>query len=92
MAVTPLKVLPLLPPKAPNLPIAPVEFTQQYQDQFSNALRLYFNQLDNFNQGISGTTGASYLNFPYAAIQRTTSQYTTNNTRSEEHTSELQSH
>ena len=37
--------------KAPNLPIAPVEYSQQYQDQFNNVLRLYFTQLD--NPGIS---------------------------------------
>jgi len=34
-------------PAAPNLPIAPVNYAQQYQDQFSNVLRLYFNQLSN---------------------------------------------
>ena len=39
------------PSKAPNLPIAPVEYSQQYQDQFSNALRLYFAQVDNSSQG-----------------------------------------
>lgn len=33
--------------KAPNLPIAPIEYDQQWQDNFSNALRLYFSQLDN---------------------------------------------
>jgi hypothetical protein len=35
------------PSKAPNLLIAPVEYRQQYQDQLNNALRLYFNQVDN---------------------------------------------
>jgi len=57
---TPLKTLTLLPPKAPNLPVAPVDYTQQYQDQILNVLRLYFNQLDNFSSGLtvppSGTT------------------------------------
>jgi len=33
--------------KSPNLPIAPVEYSQQYQDQLNNVLRLYFAQLDN---------------------------------------------
>lgn len=33
--------------KAPNLPIAPVDYSQQYQDQLNNVLRLYFAQLDN---------------------------------------------
>ena len=50
----------LLTSKAPNLPIAPVEYTQQYMDQVLNALRLYFNQIDNFTQATtipdSGTT------------------------------------
>lgn len=50
----------LLNSKAPNLPIAPVDYSQQYQDQLNNALRLYFNQLDNFTQATSipdsGTT------------------------------------
>jgi hypothetical protein len=32
---------------APNLPTAPVEYQQRYQDQFSNVLRLYFNQVSN---------------------------------------------
>jgi len=42
-----------IPTKAPNLPIAPVEYTQMYQDQVLNALRLYFSQIDNFTQGIN---------------------------------------
>jgi len=32
---------------SPNLPIAPVDYSQQYQDQLNNVLRLYFAQLDN---------------------------------------------
>lgn len=31
---------------APNLPRSPVEYNAQYQEQFSNVLRLYFNRLD----------------------------------------------
>jgi microcystin-dependent protein len=50
----------LRPSKAPNIPIAPVEYSQQYIDQLTNALRLYFTQIDNFTgfiaQPISGTT------------------------------------
>ena len=49
----------LRPSKAPNLLIAPVDYDQRYQDQLNNALRLYFNQVDNFTgflgQTISGT-------------------------------------
>ena len=46
---------------APNLPIGPVEYNQNYQDQFSNALRLYFNQVDNVTGALLGSTGGQYL-------------------------------
>jgi len=29
----------------PNLPLAPVEYDQQYMDKLNNALRLFFNQI-----------------------------------------------
>lgn len=77
---TPLKLLPLRPSKAPNLPIAPVEYTQQYVDQLLNALRLYFAQVDNFSQGVSGNNGGGFLKFPYGAFSSFTSQSTTANT------------
>jgi hypothetical protein len=55
MAVTPLR-----PSKAPNLLVAPIVYDQRYIDQLTNALRLYFNQIDNFTQNVtvppSGTT------------------------------------
>ena len=38
------------PSKAPNLLVAPIEYRQQYHDQMNNALRLYFNQVDNEGQ------------------------------------------
>jgi hypothetical protein len=31
---------------APNLPLATIEYSQQYQDQLNNVLRLYFNRVD----------------------------------------------
>lgn len=37
----------LIPSKAPNLPIATVEYEVRYQDQLTNVLRLYFNTIDN---------------------------------------------
>ena len=65
-ANTPLKKLTLKASKAPNLPIAPVEYAQQYQDQLNNAFRLYFGQIDNFTQSIaipdSGTTANRPVN------------------------------
>jgi hypothetical protein len=52
---------PLRSSKAPNLPNAPREgYDAGYFDQYSNVLRLYFNQVDNFTQAsaipFSGTT------------------------------------
>ena len=68
--VTPLKTFVLRPPKAPNLLIAPVEYTQQYQDQLLNALRLYFNEIDNFAQPFTNQYGGSYLRFPNGAFHQ----------------------
>lgn len=36
----------LIPPRAPNLPLAPREYASEHQEKLTNALRLYFNQLD----------------------------------------------
>jgi hypothetical protein len=73
MAVNPqLKNLDLRPPKAPNLPIAPIDYRQQYIDQVLNALRLYFNQIDNFSQAVatpaSGTTANRPVSVPRAPL------------------------
>lgn len=73
MATT-LKTFALRPPKAPNLPIGPVEYSQAYQDQLNNALRLYFNQIDNFAQPFSSNTGTAALKFPNGAWYDTTTQ------------------
>lgn len=70
MAVNPqIKTLPIRSPKAPNLLIAPVSYSQLYIDQLNNALRLYFNQIDNsiaeLIQTMSGTiTDPTYVTFP----------------------------
>ena len=73
MAVNPQsKNAVLVASKAPNLPIAPVEYTQQYQDMVLNALRLYFNQVDNFTQAaaipLSGTTAQRPVSTVQAAL------------------------
>ena len=39
-------------PTPPNFPIAPVDYSQQYQDQILNVLRLYVTQLNNFSQSL----------------------------------------
>ena len=58
--VTPNKTIRPLPLKAPNLPIGPATYTQDYINQLLNVLRLYFTQVDNFSLSTatpnSGTT------------------------------------
>lgn len=54
-------------PAVPNLPLAPVGYERQYQDQLNNALRLYFNQLNNLNSVLIGSTGGAFLQFPNGA-------------------------
>lgn len=70
---TELKKLALQATKAPNLPIAPVEYAQQYQDQLNNALRLYFGQIDNSTQALtvpnSGTTANRPVNTSTPKLQ-----------------------
>ena len=38
---------PLINPPVPNLPLGTEQYERRYQDQFSNILRLFFNQLNN---------------------------------------------
>jgi hypothetical protein len=65
------------PPKAPNLPVSPIDYHQQHHEQLSNALRLYFNQIDNFASALSGTVGGAYLQSPHIGASDTTDQYAT---------------
>jgi len=65
---------------APQLPLASAQYSAQEQNRHSNALRLYFNQIDSDFAGILGDQGGKYLCFPYAAIQRTTAKTFTANT------------
>lgn len=64
----------LIPPKAPLLPLAPVEYSQQYIAQLTNALRLYFNQLDNTNTTLLGENGGQFLEKPYGLFFSTVDQ------------------
>jgi hypothetical protein len=55
---------------APNLPLAPAEWNSQYQDQFANVLRLYFNQLDKLlgQLTVTATTNTYPISFPATAL------------------------
>ena len=64
----------LLIPKAPNLPLSPVQPDQRYMEQLTNAQRLYYNQLDTANAAVLGPRGGKWLDIPYGAFQDNTDQ------------------
>lgn len=68
------------PVVAPRLPSAPNEYNAQYQEQFMNILRLYFNQLDNLTGVVLGESGGRFIRFPYGAFSSDQDQTTTANT------------
>lgn len=80
MTLPQFKTGPLIAPAVPNLPLATEEYSRAYVDQLNNVLRLYFNQLNNFNQLFSTNTGGSLLQFPYGAFSSDQDQSTTANT------------
>ena len=57
-------------PAAPNLPLAPGEWDARFQEQYSNVLRLYFNQLSEVLQLISAPQGGYHLSFPHGAFHQ----------------------
>lgn len=66
-------------PAAPNLPIAPNEYSGQHYDILNNVLRLYFNQLSSVLKALVGTTGGAGLSIPYIAAYDSANQYATGN-------------
>ena len=70
----------IITPAPPNLPLGTDTYERRYQDQFTNVLRLYFNQLQNAFTELFGRTGGRYIGFPYGAFSDFTSQTTTANT------------
>ena len=67
-------------PPVPNLPLADETYSRYYQDQLNSVLRLFFTLLAAVLDALLGTRGGKYLEFPYAAIQRTTDKSFTVNT------------
>jgi hypothetical protein len=65
--------------RAPALPLPPADYLQAQQDQFQNALRLYFNRLDDYLSALSSSSGGSTMGFPYIAASDSTNQYATGN-------------
>ena len=64
----------------PRLPAAPTQYDPQFIEQYSNVLRLYFNQLDNLTNVLLGESGGRFIRFPYGAFSSNQDQVTTANT------------
>ena len=58
----------IINPSPPNLPLGTDTYERRYQDQFSNVLRLYFNQLKNALGELFGVNGGRYVEFPNGAF------------------------
>ena len=49
---------------APNLPLAPQQYSQQYIDQLNNILRLYFNRIDSILGNLMASGASVPVTFP----------------------------
>ncbi len=67
----------IINPGVPNLPLGTEQYERRYQDQFTNVLRLYFNQLRNALGELFGTNGGRYIEFPHIAASDAAIQYAT---------------
>jgi hypothetical protein len=67
----------IINPAVPNLPLGTRQYEQRYQDQFTNILRLYFNQLRNALNELLSNNGGKYISFPHIAASDSATQYAT---------------
>ena len=51
----------------PNLPLGPIEYSAQYQDQLNNVLRLYFNQINKIVSQLKTTSPSVVADLPSAS-------------------------
>lgn len=58
----------------PSLPLGTEDYSRRYQDQYSNVLRLYFNQLFDLFGSFLSDVGTGALRAPYGAFQDNTTQ------------------
>jgi hypothetical protein len=58
----------------PRLPAAPEEYESRFQNQFSDVLRFYFNQLENVLRALFGSNGAMYIEAPHAMLMSNVDQ------------------
>jgi len=58
-----------LNPAPPNLNVAPVQYSQQFENQLLNQLRLYFTQLNNYTQATATPNYGATTNRPTTGNQ-----------------------
>lgn len=61
-------------PAAPNLPLAPQEYSALYQEQLNNVLRLYFNRLSGNLRALLGPDGGQFIDRPNGLFFNTADQ------------------
>jgi hypothetical protein len=64
---------------SPSLPLPPIDYDKNQQDQFQYALRLYFNRLGESLTQLANTGGGSFLSFPFIEASDSGTQYATGN-------------
>jgi hypothetical protein len=67
----------------PALPGVTNQYDRLILEQHNNVLRLYFNRINSTVNHVVGESGGRFLQFPYAAIQRTTDKLFAANTASQ---------
>ena len=58
----------IIVPASPSLPLGTDQYERRYQDQFTNILRLYFNQIQNALAELFSDAGGKYVAFPHGAF------------------------
>ena len=61
-------------PQQPRLPASTVEYSQQFGDQLTNVLRLYFNQLNSTIGSVVGQYGGQFVDCPNGLFFNTADQ------------------
>lgn len=59
----------------PNLPLSQATWSQRFQEQFSNVLRLFFTRITSTLNELLGEDGGRFLSSPHATFYDTTDQF-----------------
>lgn len=64
----------LRPTRAPNLPLASVNYNRDQDEQFKKTLRLYFDTIDQFTGNLTNNNGGANVVSPFGAFHDSTTQ------------------